>query len=263
MKKFFLCWLCIPLFLQAAPKKQMWEFWNSSSESSELSVDHRAWSVFLDKYVEKRSEESMSLVKYSLVSELDHKALKVYIDNLSRLTITDYKRSEQLAYWINLYNAVTVDLVLDHYPVKSIKDIKLSGFFVSGPWKKKLLKIQGQELSLNDIEHRILRPIWNDARIHYAVNCASIGCPELQKEPFLPDNSEELLETAAYDYINSPRGVHFKKGKLVLSSIYSWFMEDFGGSEEEVLKHIGKYLDPSRELKGRISYDYNWNLNSY
>ena len=103
-------------------------------------------------------------------------------------------RDEQLAYWINLYNALTVKVILDHYPVKSILDIDISpGWFSIGPWGKKLVAVEGVEISLDDIEHRILRPIWRDPRIHYALNCAAVGCPNLLREAFTGATAEVLL----------------------------------------------------------------------
>ena len=114
-----------------------------------------------------------------------------------------------MPYWINLYNAFTVHLILEHYPQDSIVDIRY-GFFDFGPWDEKLLQIEDEEVSLNDIEHRILRPIWKDPRLHYALNCASLGCPNLQPESFYPGNVESLLNSRARDYINHPRGLRFE-----------------------------------------------------
>ena len=162
-------------------------------------------------------------------------------------------------------------VVLDHYPVKSIRNINLSsgplGFFSGGPWKAKLIKIEGEEVSLDDIEHRILRPIWRDSRVHYAVNCASIGCPNLQPKPFTADNTESALDKAARDYINHPRGAKvISNDKIKISSIYDWFREDFGGSREGVLQHLEKYAEPSltqrlESFQGKIDYQYDWTLN--
>ena len=179
----------------------------------------------------------------------------------------NFRRSEQYAYWVNLYNATTVQVVLDHYPVNSIMDIGISpGWFARGPWGKKLLKIEGQELSLNDIEHRILRPIFKDPRTHYALNCASLGCPNLSKVAFTGGNYDALLESAARSYINHPRGVRFHKGKLEVSSIYEWFKDDFGGDDRSVIAHLTTYADT--ELKQQLANirkisddDYNWSLN--
>lgn len=158
-------------------------------------------------------------------------------------------------------------VVLDHYPVKSIRDIKISpGLFSSGPWGAKLLTIQGQKVSLDDIEHRILRPLWKDNRVHYAVNCASLGCPNLQTEAYTPENSEALLDKGAREYVNHPRGVHLTGDRLHLSSIYDWFQADFGGGEAGILGHLQKYADPGlaerlKKFKGGTSYGYDWRIN--
>jgi hypothetical protein len=158
-------------------------------------------------------------------------------------------------------------VVLDHYPVDSIKDIDISpGFFSSGPWDKKLVTIEGQGLSLNDIEHRILRPVWQDPRIHYGVNCASMGCPNLQRKAFTAQNTDGLLDKAAREYVNHPRGVSMEDGDLVVSSIYDWFQEDFGGSEAGVIEHLMQYAEPGlkQKLQGFDDIDddrYDWSLN--
>ncbi|MCG8547372.1 MAG: DUF547 domain-containing protein, partial [Alphaproteobacteria bacterium] len=204
---------------------------------------------------------------YRNVSDMDRKALKRYIDRLANTQISRYSRSEQMAYWINLYNALTVQVILDHYPVDSIREINISpGLFAFGPWDKKLITIEGQEVSLNDIEHRILRPIWQDPRIHYAVNCASIGCPDLQQTAFTGSNLERMLDEAATAYINHPRGVRLDNGELTVSSIYVWFQEDFGDSDKAVIEHLKQYAKPSLksalESKTEIDDDeYDWDIN--
>ena len=116
------------------------------------------------------------------------------------------------------------------------------------------------------MEHRILRPIWKDPRVHYAVNCASIGCPNLQDRAYTSKNTEVLLEKGAREYINHPRGAAFEGKKLVLSDIYDWFQEDFGGSDQGVLRHLRRYAAPDlagklESFSGRIDYQYDWSLN--
>jgi hypothetical protein len=162
---------------------------------------------------------------------------------------------------------LTVKLILGHYPLSSIRDIDISpGWFSNGPWDAKLIRIEGRDLSLNDIEHRILRPIWKDERIHYAVNCASLGCPNLQPVAFTSMNCEDLLEKGARAYINHSRGVRREGRDLVLSKIYAWFEEDFGGSLMSILRHLRKYADPPlteglQGVPGDIDYQYDWRLN--
>ena len=190
-----------------------------------------------------------------------------YLLQLTRLSISRYNRHEQLAYWINLYNALTIAVVLEHYPVKSILDISISpGLFKVGPWDKKLIEVEGEMLSLNDIEHRILRPIWSDPRVHYAVNCASIGCPNLRPRAFTAEDLDDTLDRAARDYINSDRGVVYQDGDLYVSSIFDWFQEDFGDNDQEVIQHLRQFADPTLEARlaktARIRDDfYNWELN--
>jgi len=249
----------------AAPKAEAWPRWQASDEQSEVQIDHSAWGKFLLQYLVPGQASEPNRLRYAAVAAGDKAALVHYLDRLTAVPVTKLKRAEQKVYWINLYNALTVNSVLDHYPLKSIRDIK-SGWFSAGPWDLKLIRVEGIELTLNDIEHRILRPLWQDNRVHYALNCASLGCPNLQPEPFTAKNSEYLLEQAARDFINSPRGVHFDEDSLVLSSIYDWFQADFGADEIEVIKYLQTYASPAlaeqlRGFHGTVSYQYDWNLN--
>ena len=250
----------------AAPKAELWLRWQENSAQSTIRIDHTAWGQFLSKYLLIGGESgSANLLRYAAVSPEDKKALDKYITELAVAPISKLNRTEQKALWINLYNALTVRTILDHYPVKSIRDIR-SGWFSSGPWDLKLVKVAGIDISLNDIEHRILRPIWLDNRVHYAVNCASLGCPNLQIEPFTAENMDRLLDSAAHDYVNSPRGVDLASGKLTVSSIYDWFQVDFGNSETSLLAHLEQFADPAladklKSYQRSISYQYSWDLN--
>ncbi len=249
-----------------APSKDPWPRWEAHDPQSTARIDHGAWDALLKAYV-SRGPDGVNRFAYGSVAEDDRSRLAGYIESLGDVGISGYRRAEQRAFWINLYNALTVDLVLKHYPVRSIRDIDISpGFFADGPWGKKLIEVEATPLSLNDIEHRILRPFWDDPRIHYAVNCASLGCPDLQDHAFTADNSETLLERAARDYVNSPRGVWISKGKLGVSSIYAWFQEDFGGNDQGILRHLRGYAEPelraALEAAERINeHAYDWTLN--
>lgn len=204
---------------------------------------------------------------YKKITDDDRKKLDQYIETLAKTSVSKLSKNEQLPYWINLYNALTVQVILDHYPVKSIRDIDISpGFFTDGPWDKKLLRIEGVAISLNDIEHLILRPIWKDPRLHYAVNCASIGCPNLQTDAYTKENTLTLLEKAALEYINHPRGARVDGNKLIVSSIYKWFSEDFGKKDSLIIEHLKRYANPDLLAKlkrlNRINDDsYDWSLN--
>ncbi|TNF90252.1 MAG: DUF547 domain-containing protein [Gammaproteobacteria bacterium] len=249
----------------AAPSAKLWQRWNAFDPDSIAVIDHSAWNRWLAVYL-TGGGDGINRVAYDRVSADDRKQLKDYIEALSAVAISAYNRAEQRAYWINLYNALTIDIVLEHYPLESIRDIS-SGLFSSGPWRLKLARIENEKLTLDDIEHRILRPIWRDPRIHYAVNCASLGCPNLQPLAFTADNSESLLEQAARDFVNSERGARVVDGRLEVSSIYHWFEEDFGGDDAGVIAHLRQYADP--ELSAALSnidriddHDYDWRINA-
>jgi hypothetical protein len=252
--------------VEAAPKAELWARWQKHELTSTQKIDHGAWDRFLSKNVIV-APAGINLMRYQTVGPEDQKLLKDYLRAFQAIAISNYNRNEQKAFWINLYNAATVELVISRFPIASIRDINISpGLFVRGPWGAKLLTVEGEKLSLDDIEHRILRSIWKDNRIHYALNCASLGCPNLQPAAYTSDNVETLLEKGAREFINHPRGVSLQKGKLVVSSIYIWFQEDFGRDAEELMEHWQKYAAPAladglEKYQGGLAHDYDWRLN--
>lgn len=268
MRRWLLGALVMGLSLPAlgAPKSELWERWAAHGPDKGAAIDHGDWNAFLQKYVQP-GKDGVNRVAYGRVSKADRGKLDSYVQKMQGVPVSKFDRPEQRAYWINLYNATTVKVILDHYPVASITRINISpGIFSKGPWGKKLLKIENQAVSLDDIEHRILRPIWPDPRVHYACNCASIGCPNLAPTAYSPANMEELLDAGARAYVNHPRGATVANGRLTVSSIYQWYIADFGGNDEGVIKHLRKYAQPEllNQLKGisRISGgQYDWSLN--
>ena len=252
----------------AAPKAELWPRWEKHDPASTQTIDHTLWDKFLKRNLVAPHPSGINRVRYTGVAPEDRKALKGYLKNLQSLPISSYNRVEQKAYWINLYNGLTVDLVLSRLPIESIRDVNISpGLFVRGPWGAKLLTVEEERLSLDDIEHRILRPIWKDNRVHYAVNCASLGCPNLQPDAFTSANTEALLESGAREYVNHPRGLVINNGKLRVSSIYVWFQEDFGGSAEGLMEHWSKYAkqvlaEALKSYSGGLEHDYDWRLNA-
>ena len=241
----------------------------SPAADSQEAVDHSVWDSLLAKYVRPQAAGA-SRFDYKGVDAADRERLRHYISTLEQVDPAALNRSEQIALLVNLYNAKTIDIVLDHYPVASIKDISLGGGLLAsitgGPWKQKVTKLKGEDLSLDDIEHGILRPVFRDPRVHYALNCASLGCPNLRTEAFTGAKIEAQLDAAARDFINDPRGVDASEGTLRVSSIYSWFQEDFGGDDAGVIAHLKKFalpslaqrLDRAKRIDG---YDYDWKLN--
>jgi hypothetical protein len=249
-----------------APDADLWARWTTHDENSTTAIDHAPWSAFLAQY-RHLGTDNIARVSYGTVTAESREALDAYLGSLSTLEISSYSRDQQFAFWINLYNALTIRVVLDAYPVESIQDIDISpGFFSDGPWDAALLAIEGEEITLNDIEHRILRPIWNDPRVHYVLNCASLGCPDLSANAFQPSEIGPILDDAARAYINSPRGAQVNEGALIASRIYDWFHEDFGSGEEEIIAHLRQYAEPdlAEALMASDSidrYEYDWSLN--
>lgn len=240
-----------------------------ASPSSQIVVDHQVWADLLKRFV-KRSPDGLNRVDYAAFKDQGQAELKQYIKMLQGVDLGTLNRKEQFAFLANLYNAKTIDIVLDHYPVASIKDISLGGGLLAslagGPWKAKVLTLKGVQLSLDDIEHGMLRPVFKDPRVHYAVNCASIGCPNLQDTALTGATLDVQLDSAARDYVNSPRGAMIANGSLTVSSIYSWFKADFGTSDEAVISHLARYAGPEKaaKLKSITSiggHGYDWRLN--
>ncbi len=250
----------------AAPAAELWEKWESHAPEPGVEIDYSAWQLFLARYA-ATDDSGINRVAYAEVSEVDRALLKAFLDRMTAMNPAALTRPQQFAYWVNLYNALTVEIVLDHYPVDSIRDINISpGLFSRGPWGKKLVRVHNTHVSLDDIEHRILRPIWRDPRIHFVVNCAAVGCPNLPLVPLRPGHLESMLERAAGDYINHPRGVTVTEDGLLVSSLFVWYADDFGGQEARVIDYLRRYARP--ELLQRIDENrsiaddaYDWRLN--
>ena len=219
---------------------------------------HSTWEYLLKKYVKDGRVDYKGLA--GEVQTLDR-----YLTRLGKENISSYSTAEQLAFWINAYNAFTVKLILNHYPVESIRKI-------SNPWGKRAWKAAGQTLSLDDIEHKILRKKFREPRIHFVIVCASVGCPNLQSFAFRGDKLNDQLALAAREFFASPK--HFKvkayHGKVVIyiSKIFNWFGSDFGKNKEERIAFITHYLGKAtantlkkaRTVKFKYLH-YNWNLN--
>lgn len=261
-----------PAFAQSSiersfvPKSKLHnKIWTKHNAGSKIVVDHSAWDAFLGKYI-KTTGQGVNLVAYGRVSGADKAALGNYLKSLQSVDVTKLNRNEQYAYWLNLYNASTVGVALKHYPLKSIRDIKKNKLDIYGPFNDTVAVVNGKKLTLNKIESGIVRPIWNDPLLHYGFNCAAITCPNLVKTAYKGATVRSQLANAAKAYVNSPRGIAFKDGKITASKIYFWYEDDFGGSEAAILKHINRYAnaDLKARLKGTKTVDkyvYDWSLN--
>lgn len=205
-------------------------------------------------------------------SSADVAALEEWIATSARRQPSSMARAEAFAFWANLYNALTLQVVLANYPVRSIRDIRSTGVpfdlrQFSGPWRTRLVTVEQRRLSLDDIEHGILRPQFRDPRVHYAVNCASLGCPDIGRRSLRAATLDAELDAAARRYVNHPRGVSVGAGgRLRVSSIYRWFREDFGGDDAGVVAHLRRYAMPplATALAGEVTIaedGYDWSLN--
>ena len=158
-------------------------------------------------------------------------------------------------------------LILNHFPTASITELG-SNPLEFGPWNEVAASVNGTELSLNDIEHRIIRPLYDDYRIHFAVNCASIGCPNLATEVFTADALDEQLDRAASEYLNHPRGIFMEGDELRLSSLFDWYADDFGEDQNAVLETLSRHstatdVEALTGFSGTPVYEYDWGLNGY
>jgi hypothetical protein len=243
----FLYLLFIGLSLNACKVK------NYSSGAT--PVQHQQWDSLLQKHV-----TAEGWVDYDgfIKDSLD---LRSYLNLLSENHPDPgtWTNEERMAYWINAYNAFTVDLIIRHYPVESIKDIKSGIPFVNTVWDIKFINIQGQTYDLNNIEHGILRPKFDEPRIHFAVNCASVSCPKLMNRAYTAERLDQQLDQAARDFINDPSRNLIEQNHLQLSKIFKWYAGDFDGKIMEVIR---KYADRPISEDPKVSYlDYDWQLN--
>lgn len=261
--------LVVPGVGRAAPDADLWPDWQAHDASSTAQIDHRAWQAVLDRYL-VAIEPGVTAFDYVAAKQGGYDTISGYIASMAQVAVSGLNRAQQFAYWVNLYNALTVRVVLDHYPVTSIRDIDISpGLFSSGPWGEKLITVEGRTLSLDDIEHRILRPIWHDPRIHYAVNCASVGCPALAAKAYDAATLEAQLDQAAKGFINHPRAVRRNAdGEFVLSQLYDWYRDDFGRSDADFIAHLKRFAGPKlmenltkADAVDIAGYAYDWMLN--
>lgn len=218
---------------------------------TENKLDHGAWDKLLKKHV-----KDDGLVDYKGFKS-DNDDLNEYITFLSEQKPNEnWIFEEQLAYFINVYNANTIKLIVDNYPVESIKDIDAT----LSPFLKKIITIGDKQLALADIEKGILQKM-NEPRIHFAINCASISCPKLLNEAYTAENVDELMTKAAREFINSEKN-DISESNPKISEIFKWYKKDFLKESESIIDYINQYSDVKIKQGTAITYKtYDWNLN--
>jgi hypothetical protein len=232
---------------------------DSPSQADAKPIKSQAWTDLLQKYVDDQGNVDYDgFLKDSL-------KLDAYLELLTSNAPDEktWSKEQQIAYWINAYNAFTVKLILNYYPVESIKDIgsTIQIPFVNTPWDIKFIIINGVKLDLNNIEHSILRKKFNEPRIHFAINCASFSCPKLRREAYTAEKLESQLQEQAVEFINDPKRNFITEDKARVSKIFSWFKGDFtkNGSLKDFLN---QYAITKIGEETKIRYqDYNWSLN--
>lgn len=207
-----------------------------------------SWNTLLQKHV-----SADGVVDYKGFKK-DRSKLLAYIKILGENMPTDiWTKEEKLAYWMNAYNALTVDLILRNYPLKSIKDIKK-------PWNQRLWKLDEKWYNLDEIEHKILRKM-NEPRIHFAINCASFSCPPLLNEAFTAEKLEQQLTQVTKTFLADSRRNTITKNTIEISKIFKWFSKDFK-QNGSLIDFLNKYSDVKISEKAKKKYkDYNWDLN--
>lgn len=221
-------------------------------------ITHEIWNGLLQKHV--RADGFVDYKNF----QRDTAELNRYLDLLSanRPDEKTWTRNEQMAYWINAYNAFTISLILQHYPVKSIKDIKHGVAFVNSVWDIKFIRIGGKSYDLNNIEHGILRSDFKDARIHAAINCASYSCPRLRNEAYTADQLEAQLDDAMRGFINDGQRNQISARQARVSPIFNWFGGDFRRDAGSLRNFLNKYSKvPVAKSTGISFLDYDWRLN--
>ena len=241
----------------AGSDSESWPIWNKSDESNRAIIDHSTFDGFLKTYVITNHPSGINRFRYADVSRADRKILDKYIDQITAIDPRKYRKREQKAYWLNLYNALTIQSLLKKYPKKSVDARKLNP----------RIKVAGVKLRSTDIGNRILRPIWHDYKVIFGLSCASMGCPAIQSRAFTAVNMDKLLKQSAREFINHPRGLVVSRQEMRVSKIFDWYREDFGADNKHLLKLFAYYADDSKALyilgfNGDIQFSYDARLNA-
>lgn len=232
---------------------------SSVQENNTMPVSHELWDKLLKRHVSLEGK-----VNYKGFIQ-DSVQLNTYLETLSKNAPNkkNWSKDEQKAYWLNAYNAFTVQLIIRHYPLQSIKDIgsKIKIPFVNTPWDIKFIKIGTETYDLNNIEHDILRKDFDDPRVHFAMVCAAKSCPRLRNEAFVPSKVNQQLDDQGRDFLSNTYKNKITANRVQLSKIFSWFKDDFT-KKGSLIDFLNKYTDVKINPNSEVDYlDYDWALN--
>ncbi len=229
------------------------DVWRRHDPLSARVVDHRVWQVLLDRNT-RDWPDGITRVDYARFSTADRELLEAYIREQSALPVASLSRREQLAFWLNLHNALVVRLILDHLIVGSPDEIETGGLFSRGPWDVPLARVEGRAVSLAGIRREVLAPVFRDPRWHYGLCDGTLGAPSLRRRAFVGADVDRQLEAAAIEYIAHPRAVDRpadRPGIVRLNSLWRRHMADFGGSTRAVFASIDLYAES--ELRAALA----------
>ena len=236
-------------------------FWSATGfcvpERSHAGVDHSLFGELLEKYVKNGTVDYQGFKNHAAI-------LDRYLKVLEGTDTQRLSRNEKFAFYINAYNAWTIKLILTGYPgIESIKDL---GNVFKTPWAKPIVRVDGDILTLDQIEHEILRPVFRDPRVHFAINCAAKGCPPLHQEPYRGEILDQQVDEMTRTFINDSRYNRFEDKTLFVSRIFKWFSEDFhddvvGFFIQYTQGNLKKQLEKNRNAIRIKHLDYDWTLN--
>lgn len=236
------------------------EVWRRHDPRSKQAVDHRVWQVFLDRNT-RDWPDGVTRVDYARVSTADRELLEAYVSEQSAIPVGSLSRREQLAFWLNLHNALVVRLVLNHLIVRSPDDIDAGGVFSRGPWTAPLTAVAGRTVSLDGIRREVLSPVFRDPRWHYGLCDGTIGAPSLSRQAYRGVDVDRRLEDAAIDYVGHPRAVDpapERPGIVRLNALWRRNIEDFGGSVQGVFASIDLYAEAATRAALAREPDVEW-----
>lgn len=219
-----------------------------------IAEPHQLWDVLTRKHINADGK-----VNYAGFLS-DKKQLEQYLNQLKEMhsELTSWNKRKQLAYWINMYNTVTVKLIIDNYPVSSITELK-----GGKPWDTPLIELSGTSYTLNVIENKIIRPKFKDPRIHFAVNCAAKSCPKIMNKAWNEHNLERALTTQTKAFLANKEQNTLQENDIIISKIFDWYKADFGASNQGIIEFINTYSNKEIDLNATVSFnEYDWSLNS-
>lgn len=261
LQRLLLLGICcfFPLLSLAAGENS---FWHKENEHSHAVIDHSAWDQLLTLYVVESPDSAIRKFRYRDMDKSATKTLDGYLKQLQKIDPREFGKAEQLAYWMNLYNALSVQQILPYVTGK--EDIQP---LPATLWTAKRVTVAKQKLSLRDIEQDILRPIWKDHRIHFGLNCASMDCPNMDSRAYTGATIREQLRNSGMRFVNDDSGVLYADGKLTVSRIFDIYQQDFAPDTKTLLKVFAHYAVDKKALyllgyQGELFYSQDLRLNS-